>query len=555
MASLTSQPINTTYSGLLKTNDNAILGISTPSVITDGEGNASALSLAQQRVTLEAGTQKIEVNTTQTFVSGSTVFIQDATTTNFVTTDATTSNIGNATNYLTIDATDASFVGAVDFSTATVTGLPTDTNTTYDLAATQDGVNVDITLTGSDASVDTVQLTAGTNITLTETAGNITIEAAGGGAAGLVAGSALNSMRSADSLTATAAVASGVTSIALGQDSDATGNSSISIGNATNATLQDSIYIGSFGTTAGQKSIGIGNSVTVNGNNSVGIGRLATVSPGVLGGVSIGNQTAVTANGASALGEGVTGDKVNTVSMKALDLQTVSTPTAGGIIMTDAGSTERRLNLTAAGVLQVDSAPVAVENYVYYPWSASGASGYGPTYGRFTQPMNGTGFWNSAVDQNADTGILSQMYTVPGLEINVFVNAFKNVVAGDTYELAVYNTWGDGSPKDKVFTTTVSVIGASGDQYVETAVSFIPTQNRYWFGLQSASGTNSKIGMFPRDQVSNMYGNYGGWGASPVGVSPINSLYYNGGAFPATLPLGEYYNHRDDVLVALYKTV
>ena len=56
----------------------------------------------------------------------------------------------------------------------------TDTNTTYDLAATQDGINVDITLTGSDGSTDTVALAAGTNITLTESGGFIYIDAAGG---------------------------------------------------------------------------------------------------------------------------------------------------------------------------------------------------------------------------------------------------------------------------------------------------------------------------------------------------------------------------------------
>ena len=126
MATLNGQQINNTYSGLIKTTDNAALG-ATEKEITDGVGTASTLKL------------------------------------------------GTAS---------ASFVGTLDVTGATVTGLPVDPNTTYDLAAAQAGLNVDITLTGSDATTDTVQLTAGTNITLTETAGNITIDAAGGGGGG-----------------------------------------------------------------------------------------------------------------------------------------------------------------------------------------------------------------------------------------------------------------------------------------------------------------------------------------------------------------------------------
>ena len=54
--------------------------------------------------------------------------------------------------------------------------------TTYDLASAQDGANVDITLTPATGAVDTVQLTAGTGITLTDDgSNNITIDAAAAG--------------------------------------------------------------------------------------------------------------------------------------------------------------------------------------------------------------------------------------------------------------------------------------------------------------------------------------------------------------------------------------
>jgi len=51
-------------------------------------------------------------------------------------------------------------------------------NTEYDLASAQNGSNIDISLTGTDATTDTVSLIAGTNVTLTDDgSNNITINA------------------------------------------------------------------------------------------------------------------------------------------------------------------------------------------------------------------------------------------------------------------------------------------------------------------------------------------------------------------------------------------
>jgi len=51
-------------------------------------------------------------------------------------------------------------------------------NTEYDLASAQNGSNIDISLTGTDATTDTVSLIAGTNVTLTDNgSNNITINA------------------------------------------------------------------------------------------------------------------------------------------------------------------------------------------------------------------------------------------------------------------------------------------------------------------------------------------------------------------------------------------
>ena len=55
-------------------------------------------------------------------------------------------------------------------------------NTTYDYTSAQNAANVDLILTGSDASTDIVKLVAGTNISLVDNgANNVTINASGGG--------------------------------------------------------------------------------------------------------------------------------------------------------------------------------------------------------------------------------------------------------------------------------------------------------------------------------------------------------------------------------------
>ena len=252
---------------------------------------------------------------------------------------------GNAST-LKLGTTSASFVGTLDLTGATVTGLP----------------------------VDGVQsVVAGTNVTVDNTDPANPIVSA---VAGLVAGTGLDSMKSAATLTTTPAIASGTSTIALGQNANATSGGSdgtIAIGKNTSANGNKALAVG-FGNSLAGEGIAIGDNVDIasGSDRAIGIGNGINLAAGVADSVTIGTGTSVTADSAIAIGRSavasasqavaigrdVTADKANTVSMKALDLQTASTPTAGGIIMTDAGSTERRLNIDASGALQIDSTPV-----------------------------------------------------------------------------------------------------------------------------------------------------------------------------------------------------
>jgi hypothetical protein len=201
----------------------------------------------------------------------------------------------------------------------------------------------------------------------------------GGGGGGLVSGTGTNSMKSAAFLTTLPANASGVNDIALGNnartqttasgqlstDSIAIGNGAlateltISIGkNATTNGYQDAhcIAIGTDTVASNGGGVAVGRTATATGQGGTAIGNTARATG--TGSVSLGRNTTAGAAGAVAIGDGVTASITNTASIKALEVQTDSTPTAGGIIMSDAGGTDRRININASGALQIDSTPV-----------------------------------------------------------------------------------------------------------------------------------------------------------------------------------------------------
>ena len=162
-------------------------------------------------------------------------------------------------------------------------------------------------------------------------------------------------------------------SVVIGRNAQSTVSNGIAIGQDAQSDGVDTIMIGS-GAAGTFNTVGIGISVSANANESVAIGYDADTQSGSNNSIAIGPYSEVTANnqdaiaigkstsaqaeGAVALGDTVTAAKAQTVSVKALETQTNSTPTAGGIIMADAGGTERRLNIDATGALQIDSTPV-----------------------------------------------------------------------------------------------------------------------------------------------------------------------------------------------------
>jgi hypothetical protein len=122
MASLTGQSINTTYEGLIKTDLNTALPTGfTSATITDGAGNATGLKLGQNYIGIEPTSGHLYDVASQ--------------------------------NGFSFDGTQLTASGLWDFSTATITGIDT-------------GVT---------------SIIAGTNITIDQSTGDVTISASGGG--------------------------------------------------------------------------------------------------------------------------------------------------------------------------------------------------------------------------------------------------------------------------------------------------------------------------------------------------------------------------------------
>jgi hypothetical protein len=215
---------------------------------------------------------------------------------------------------------------------------------------------------------------------------------------GMVAGAGADSIKSADTLTTNAASAAGPQSIALGDGASTANTDQIAIGkNAVANQLVGAIAIGANTIAAGAGKLAIGNNANAGngmaigpdtdggvgrslavgisaqgtGNESCAVGGQANATGSnstalgdsadatTTGAIAVGNNTTANATGAVALGKDVTASIADTVSVKALEVQTDSTASAGGILMSDAGGTDRRINIDATGKLYIDNTAVS----------------------------------------------------------------------------------------------------------------------------------------------------------------------------------------------------
>ena len=401
---------------------------------------------------------------------------------------------------------------------------------------------------------------AGSQILEADSSGNlawINTPSGGGGAAGLVNGTGTSSLINAAALTASPAVAPTTGSIALGdaatieanasrptwtalghiaigkgslveEDSftDAYNNACIAIGDGAKANpsydggtiaigddahgeKMHAVAIGA-NTSADQFAIAMGQAATASGGISISIGRNSDATS--TNGIAFGEQALASATDAVAIGKQVTAATANTVSVKALETQTDSTPTAGGIIMSDAGGTDRRLNINASGGLQIDSSPVGAATQ----FELSG----------FTVPAN------------AASDICYAVVTIPA---NTFaagdILEFRSLEKRDSLNNTVYESYWFSTQSQTVGSAVQSGTNSQQAGIQTSSNGTVYYQKTLWIG---ASGTTvypygraneTSTGVVQSgdpvetqtiDWTTTQYFYYQGWSDATVGLSLIH---------------------------------
>ena len=201
----------------------------------------------------------------------------------------------------------------------------------------------------------------------------------GGAEAGLVSGTGTDSMKSADSLTTTAAQANGQDSIGLGNNAIANSDYTISIGRDSNASgTRDSVAIGrgayadTQATAIGPRSsagssyaVSIGESSNASGTYGVAIGRRTVANS--LGTVSLGYDGEAQASYATAIGYQAFAQDTDTISIGRS--ATVSVGASDGIAI---GSTSQ---VTGTYAVAVGSGADALASHAVSIGSGATASG------------------------------------------------------------------------------------------------------------------------------------------------------------------------------------
>ena len=136
MAQLTGNAIQSSYLGLLKTDDNAAMQNAGFPQITDGAGNNSMLKMSQTELQLGSNinTQYFKQYANSggiTEIKDAAFSIYDATSSQYVIVDATNAGVGSGSNYFLATAAGSSIGGPLDLSGATVTGLPSSGGIVY----------------------------------------------------------------------------------------------------------------------------------------------------------------------------------------------------------------------------------------------------------------------------------------------------------------------------------------------------------------------------------------------------------------------------------------
>jgi hypothetical protein len=350
----------------------------------------------------------------------------------------------------------------VDSITQDATGHPTAINvktvtmptgggggTTYDLASAQDGNNVDITLTPSTGAVDTVQLTAGTGITLADDGNNnITIISAASGTGLWTANGndIYNNNSRAVLVGRTGLIDTGAAMEVEGRISMTTNSYFIGLYAGENSTGSANTGFGLYALqalTSGMGNTAIGASTlkvtTASGNTAVGASAGQSTTTGA-GNTAIGrNSLRDNTTGASnvAIGEAAMRKTTTAFSNTVVGANAYGNAAATGIYNVIMGTAAMQNATTANYTVCIGGGSAMDNNTTGTHNTVIGASAFGG---------NETGSYNVALGLGAGTGADSGgLITAPTNSMYLGVSA-RSAIQNATNEIVIgYNASGKGT--------------------------------------------------------------------------------------------------------------
>jgi len=352
MATLTGQQIDASYLGLLKTTDNAVIGV-TAKALTDGGGNATNITISNTATNFVSGT----VDFTGSTVSGlgvvSAGLVEGNYPNSFIAGGSLTGISANTAQGWESMAVGSSCVSASPRSTALGQSSIAGTFGSAEGGAVAIGWNAQVTgeaaigIGGSgtkpNRSTGNNAITIGQNINA-NTGNNSIIIGADTTSNG---SSCVNIGYDADSTGGDFCTAIGYAGV--------TGNRGLATGCLANATGSTATSYGYYSNAVGIASFAFLNNGSASGPYSVGIGANTYTDTAASDSVAIGRYARSSAVGAYALGNGVPGgaqfiaNRVNTVSVHKLAIEDIS----GGIIMKSPDGTEYTLTVANGGTLVI----------------------------------------------------------------------------------------------------------------------------------------------------------------------------------------------------------
>ena len=187
-----------------------------------------------------------------------------------------------------------------------------------------------------------------------------------------------------------------------------------------------------------------------------------------------------------------------------------------------------------------------------FPEQFLALTGYSPAFGSYftaSQPIIGQLSFSSAIDVNSGRSMFAPLYVTPGVEIPYIWFKVINIVDTDSYEWAIYDTYANGRPRNRVYYSTFSVTTAAGpDQWVARgADTFEPTQGFYWIAIKPRTGfgLNSNLGALSRNTYATRLITTGGG----TDILPIGMLQFNNVGFPTTFLETDLFGHRDETFI------